>query len=165
MCIVEQEIVIMYYQKPEIVIVPGAFVFASNYFILRDTLRALQYPTEVLDLPSIGSCPPVKGLDDDATALRGILSRKVEQGKEVVVVAHSYGGVVAANSVEEFMLTRRREVGKKGGVILLVFLTAFALPKGRSLYDMLGGIPPSWHQTEASKKPSVRSEKKELKFD
>lgn len=131
-------------QKPTVVIVPGAFSFASTFSRLLEKLTALQYPAEVLELPSAGGSPPLKGLEDDSAALRSIISRNVEQGKEVVLLAHSYGGIVASNSVEEFTMARRREQGKKGGVILLIYMAAFVIPKGKSMFTMLGGEPLPW---------------------
>lgn len=142
---------IMGLRKPNIVLVPGAFSFASTYSRLLEKLTTLEYAAEVLELPSAGSSPPLKGPDDDVAALQSLLSSNVEQGNEVVLVCHSYGGIVASNAVEEFTLARRREAGKEGGVILVIYMAAFALPKGQSLFNLLGGEPQHWMIVEVRK--------------
>lgn len=41
--------------------------------------------------------------------------------------------------MESFDLALRQKVGKKGGMIMMFYMSAFMLPKGRSLLEMLGG--------------------------
>lgn len=64
------------------------------------------------------------------------------------MVAHSYGGVVVTNGVEGFSLAHRQASGKKGGVILLIYMSAFVVPKGMCLMDMFGGNIPPWIKVE-----------------
>jgi len=137
----------MAFKKPSIVIVPGAWQFASSFDILRHKLIALGYPTEVLELPSTGSPPPRKSLEDDAEALRDILSYEIEQGNKVVVIAHSYGGLVTSNAIEGLVLASPE--GRGGGILHLIYITAFAIPKGKSLSDMFpDGKLQDWQHLE-----------------
>ena len=55
------------------------------------------------------------------------------------MIAHSYGGIPAAGAVYGLSKTTRRQDGKKGGVIGLIYVSAFVVPKGRSLVEFLGG--------------------------
>lgn len=73
----------------------------------------------------------------------------------MVVVAHSYGGVVASSAVEGLSKAARAQAGKPGGVIKVVYLAAFALDKGQSLLGMLGGNYLPWMKVEVSLKTVV----------
>ncbi|PYH96657.1 hypothetical protein BO71DRAFT_417682 [Aspergillus ellipticus CBS 707.79] len=55
-----------------------------------------------------------------------------DAGHLVTVVAHSYGGLVAPRQ------------SRGGGLIMLVYLAAFAIPAGQTLSEAVGGAPPPW---------------------
>ena len=81
----------------------------------------------------------------DAACIRGEIDRLVVgQGKDVVVVAHSYGGVVASEAVKEELGKKARESkGERGGVVRLVYISGFVLDQGASLAGLFGGnFPP-----------------------
>jgi len=61
-------------------------------------------------------------------------------GKDVVVVMHSYGGIVGHY---------RRIGGLKGGVTRLLYMCAFVVPVGASLTGQLGGQLPPFIKVEA----------------
>lgn len=82
--------------------------------------------------------------------MRNILEPLVDQGKEVVLLCHSSGGVVGSNSIEGLDVASRKAAGKSGGVVRVVFLAAFMLPKGQSLLGLLGGNPLPWMKVEVS---------------
>ncbi|RDW56690.1 hypothetical protein BP6252_14042 [Coleophoma cylindrospora] len=131
-------------EQPTILFVPGAWHYPAGFDAVREQLAALNYPTEAVAHPSIGGEPPNKDLTDDSANLRSAIEKLADAGKKVVVVTHSYGGVVGACAVEDLGFAQRKSAGKTGGVIQLVFLSAFALPKGASLLDALGGNPLPW---------------------
>ena len=80
---------------------------------------------------------------DDANIVRSEIVKLVEdEGKEVVVVMHSYGGVVGSQACEGLGRVQRQQKGLAGGVIRLYYMCAFVLPAGQSLDGMLGGPPP-----------------------
>lgn len=56
-----------------------------------------------------------------------------------MVVNHSYGGLVGAGAVEGLGYAQRSQAGLPGGVIMVVWMTAFVALKGQSLFDKLGG--------------------------
>lgn len=131
-------------EKPTILFVPGAWHFPAGYDAVRELLKPLSYPTEAVALPSIGAEPPNKALSDDMAYTRAAIEKVVEAGKKVVLVTHSYGGVVGSCAVEDLGFAQRKSAGKEGGVINFVYMSAFALPKGASLLDALGGNPLPW---------------------
>ncbi|KAH7383492.1 Alpha/beta hydrolase fold-1 [Cadophora sp. MPI-SDFR-AT-0126] len=131
-------------EQPAILFVPGAWHSPAGFDAVRELLKPLGYATEAVALPSIGAEPPTKTLADDSVHTRAAVVRLADAGKKVVVVTHSYGGVVGSCAVEDLGFAQRKAAGKEGGVINFVYLSAFALPKGVSLLDALGGNPLPW---------------------
>ncbi|KAL1633581.1 hypothetical protein SLS58_011033 [Diplodia intermedia] len=125
--------------KPTLVFAPGAWHTPDCYDIVREQLHQRGWATEAVAYPSVGAEPPTKGLADDAAAVRATLERLADEAKEIVLVVHSYGGLVGQNSVEGLGFQQRQKAGKKGGVIMLVYLSAFVAPKGATIKAMLGG--------------------------
>lgn len=96
----------------------------------------------------MGSEPPTKGLKDDAAATRAVLERLAGEGKKIILVVHSYGGLVGANAVKGLGEKERVAQGKTGGVVLFVYLSAFVAPLGTSINAMLGGNFLPWMRAE-----------------
>jgi len=125
--------------KPTVVIAHGAWQTVVTFAAFAEQLESLGHTTEVVPFPSIdGNDTPVPGLREDAEAVANVLARHADQGKEIVLLCHSYGGVVGSCAVEGLDLASRKKAGKVGGVIMTIYLSAFMLPKGKSLLEMLG---------------------------
>lgn len=124
---------------PTVVFTPGAWHGTWAFDTVRASLEALGYPTEAVALPSVGSTDATVGVAEDAAALAAELATLTDAGKDVVMVCHSYGGVVASTAVEGYGYADRVAAGLSGGVIMLVYMTAFAAPAQTSLLDALGG--------------------------
>lgn len=89
---------------------------------------------------------------EDAECIRNELERLVEDGTEVIVVLHSYGGVVGTEAVHESLGKKQRAAeGKKGGVIGLLYMCAFVLPEGVSIASAFGGQLPPYIVIEVSR--------------
>lgn len=114
-------------EKPIFVLAPGAWHTPDCYEILEGKLRAQGYETRAVAYPSVGAEPPNKGLYDDAAALRAEIEVHANQGRQVIVVVHSYGGLVGAEAVKGLGYKQRKAEGKTGGVTLLVYLAAFVV--------------------------------------
>ncbi|KXH35605.1 hypothetical protein CSAL01_02828 [Colletotrichum salicis] len=136
--------------KPTFVLAPGAWHKETCYSPAQELLESRGYPVEAVEYPSVGAEPPTKGLTDDANAVRAVLQRLADEGKEIVLVVHSYGGLVGANAVEGLGYKQRAKEGKKGGVITFVYLTAFVVPKGKCIREMLGGQFLPWMKFEGN---------------
>ncbi|KAL0256245.1 hypothetical protein SLS55_008637 [Diplodia seriata] len=131
--------------KPTILLVPGAWQPSDAFNPLRHLLTQKGYESIAVDHPSVGGNPADQTLDTDVASLRLALTSLVEeQAKHVVLVLHSYGGVVGACASEGFGAVQRAKEGKRGGILEIIYLSAFAIPKGTSLVDMLGGQPLPW---------------------
>ncbi|KAJ5113306.1 hypothetical protein N7456_001840 [Penicillium angulare] len=134
--------------KPTILFVPGAWHLPEVFDEARASLTARGFPSAAVALPSIGAEPPTQGLADDTIAVHNEAERLCDEGKEVVVVAHSYGGLVGAGAVKGLSYAERQNAGKSGGVIMLVYIAAFVAKSGTSLLDMLGGNWLPWMKVD-----------------
>ncbi|KAF4303132.1 Microsomal signal peptidase 12kDa subunit [Botryosphaeria dothidea] len=115
--------------KPTVVLVPGAWHIEHTYHKLVPDLERRGYPTLAIRNPSVGQ-PARDGLvQEDATHLRSVIDPLLAEGKEVLVVAHSYGGSVLSPSLADYAWKK----GEKGRVLGLVYIAAFLLPVGKSL--------------------------------
>ncbi|KAG6999537.1 hypothetical protein G7Y79_00034g069600 [Physcia stellaris] len=125
--------------KPTILIVPGGWHSASVYSHFAAQLESLGYPTTTTSLPSVNSkSPQTATCTEDSKALRKELLALIDtEEKDVVILAHSYGGVPAGGAAHGLSKTTRD--GKKGGVLGLIYMSAFVVPEGISLLDYLGG--------------------------
>lgn len=129
---------------PTVVFTPGAWHGTWAFDTVRNSLEVLGYPTEAVALPSVGNANASVGVAEDAAALAAELATLTDAGRDVVMVCHSYGGVVASTAVEGYGYADRSAAGLDGGVIMLVYMTAFAAPAQSSLLDALGGEYLSW---------------------
>lgn len=136
--------------QPTLVFSLGAWSTPAVFDGVRARLGALGFPSECPTYPSAGAEPPYKSLEDDVSTLRRVLVAFTDQGKDIIIVAHSYGGVVASSAVEGLAKSTRAERGKQGGVIKVVYVAAFALDKGQSLLGLLGGNYLPWMRVEVS---------------
>lgn len=136
--------------KPTILFIPGAWHLPDVFDDTRAALATRGFPSVAVGLPAIGAEPPTKGLIDDTVAVHNEIERLSDEEKQVVVVAHSYGGMVGAGAVKGLGYAERQKAGKKGGVIMLVYMAAFVAKSGTSLLDMLGGKWLPWMKLDVS---------------
>lgn len=132
--------------KPSIVLVHGSWVNPSFYSPLVSHLTKLGYPTTCPLLPSCSSSATADtDLIDDALAIRSLLTRLIEyEHKSVIVLMHSYGGLVGSEAIaENLTLSARQKENLAGGVARLVYLAAFMLPPGKSCQSFYGDMPGS----------------------
>ena len=133
--------------KPTILIIQGCFQRPVVYEALKHRLETLGYPTVHPSLPTCGNTNdpnfPSLTLLNDAQAVREKLELLVErEQKTVMVVMHSYGGLVGSEAIPESMShDKRRKEGLLGGVIHLFFISAFLLDPGQSVLDVFGVSP------------------------
>lgn len=129
---------------PAVVFTPGAWHGPAVFDEVRHHLKTQGYDSEAATLATVGSTDPSTGVPQDTANVRAIVKKLVDKQKEVVVVAHSYGGVPTSGAVEGLGIKDLAADGKKGGVIMVLYMTSFAIPAGTSLEDGLGGVYPAW---------------------
>ena len=126
-----------------VLLVPGSWHGAWAYDEVVDRLTKEGVGATVIDLPSNDGA---SGLAEDAAAVRAALDGI---GEPTVVVGHSYGGI----AVSEGAAGAPDAVG-------LVYLAAFMLDAGESLFDAMQHQLPDWISLDeaAGSHIAVRSE-------
>ena len=98
-----------------------------------EILQANVYPIVGVPLPSVGAQPPHEDFLGNVKGIRDCATQPVTgEGKEVVLVSHSYTGMPAAEALEGLGTKERQEKGLGGGVLHLIFIMG--------VYDA-GGLP------------------------
>jgi len=67
--------------------------------------------------------------------LCGTLSKLLDEGKDAVVLLHSYGGIPGSAALKGLGKAGRAKASKHGGVVRLVYVCSFALREGESMPD------------------------------
>ena len=133
--------------KPTIILVQGSFQPPAAYDTFTKSLRAHGFTVILPPLPSLNNhdSPDFakKDLASDASMIQAEAERLiVEQGRDIMLVMHSYGGLVGSEAIPEDLSAReRRKKGLKGGVVHLFYYTAFILDKGQSVLGTFGESP------------------------
>ncbi|KAF7626495.1 hypothetical protein AFLA_013886 [Aspergillus flavus NRRL3357] len=125
--------------KPSIIIVPGSFSLPEFYDAVTDRVASKGYEIKAIRLRSTEKLQQPATMYDDAAAIASEVAALVDQGKEVILVVHSYGGVPASESIKG--LAKTEDSGKAGGIVNLAYLTAVVPELGASSADVLADIP------------------------
>lgn len=142
--------------KPTVLFVHGSWHTPKHFAPVREVFEKAGFLTSCPRQPSVGNLPPV-GTMEDAQCIRDEVARLVEgEGRDIIVVAHSYGGVITTQAVEQrFAKKERVREGKSGGVSRIVYMCAFLLEVGQSLVNALGGTLPPFIPVDVSFHPFV----------
>lgn len=128
-----------------IVFLHGSWHNPNHFKTIRDVFEKDGYPTECPLQPTYNAkpAPPVLGIEDDVKVVQDLLTKLLDDGKKVIMVLHSYGGVLGTEAVREhFGKKSRQERGLTGGVLGLLYMCAFVIPVGISLETAFGGCAP-----------------------
>lgn len=108
--------------KPTVVLVHGAFADTSLWTGVASRLQERDYPV-------VAVANPLRDLESDATYVADVVS---SVPGPVVLVAHSYGGVVISRAASETPNVRA-----------LVYVASFQPDTGESAFDLVGKYPGS----------------------
>lgn len=130
---------------PQLLIVPGSYTSALAYISIRDHLRKSHpsLPEAIIyDLPTASSGPPLPPptLYDDAAFFAEKITELVDQGVDVVLFAHSYGGVVAREAMKGVSKAERESQGKSGGVAKVIYLSSVICEPGETCAEVLKDV-------------------------
>lgn len=135
--------------KPHLVFVSGAWHVPAHFAPLTSKLSALGYTCHVKRMPAVGSSNPPKDLSEDIAFVRSTVEEAIgAEGNDVVVLCHSWGGIITGSSLTDFSKKAREKSGKKGGVIRSGYIAAFILPSGTNLAENSGKAP--WTREEVN---------------
>jgi alpha-beta hydrolase superfamily lysophospholipase len=123
---------------PTVILVHGAWHTPPNYKSYADALRIQGFKVHCPHLPTCsGTSPPTASLADDVAHVQKIVQSTVEAGEHVLMIMHSYGGAVGTGAVEGLSLSDRRAAGLAGGVIHLLYLCAYILAPGSTIWEIV----------------------------
>jgi pimeloyl-ACP methyl ester carboxylesterase len=116
---------------PVILIVPGGFTPPEAYTNIVSRVVEAGHAIEALHLPSIGYKTNIPGtMQDDAAFVASEITKHADEGKDVILVAHSYGGLPATESTKGLSKVDRERQGKPGGLVRLAYISCVILPVG-----------------------------------
>lgn len=135
--------------KPSILLIPGSFTPGQVYENVVEKVTAKGYDIRALHMPSVrletesptDRKPP--SMYEDAAFIANQAAALADDGKDVIIIAHSYGGVPSTESVKELAKDTRQKLGRQGGIVRLAYMTALVPALGSSASDVLdmGGRP------------------------
>jgi pimeloyl-ACP methyl ester carboxylesterase len=126
--------------KPTIVFIPGAWHTPAAFDPLLPSLHQAGYSTTAVSLPSIGVSPGVSSFASDVAAVRDAVEGLVDLRRDVIAVAHSYGGVLVTEALEGLGKKERGAQGLLGGVSRLIYIAAVVPTKGLDTVASNGDI-------------------------
>jgi hypothetical protein len=124
---------------PTIALIAGAWQNPDNYEPLREALAKLGYDSVCRSPPS--TCLPHGDTDletDIAFVQEEILRPLVDDGKDVIVLLHSFAGVYGGGALKGFSKAEYSQQGKTGGIIAVVYIAGPCVPSGISTLQLLG---------------------------
>ncbi len=145
--------------RPTVVLIPGAWHGVECFDEYRHHLESHGFPCVTVPLPSVGANPPLPSIYQDVAHIRLALLDLFEEGKEVILVMHCYGGLPGSEAITGLGKKQRMERGMPGGVVALLYIAAFVLPLGESIesFEIMFTPPtPCWEHFDVSKKSDAR---------
>ncbi|RDW78673.1 alpha/beta hydrolase [Aspergillus mulundensis] len=144
---------------PTLVLIPGSWHKPACYDPIIALLQTTHHlPYLAITLPSTTGNPDAT-FKDDIDAATSAIASQTAQGKDVVVIAHSYGGMVGNSAIKDFTRPRQSQPPiavaapgedgdqdkRQGSVIGLILIASGFTFTGLSFMDpFLGHPPPFW---------------------
>jgi pimeloyl-ACP methyl ester carboxylesterase len=137
---------------PTLVFVPGAWHAPTCYSkIIKILEEKHQLKCVAVTLPSTAGNPQAT-FKDDIDAARTAISGETTHGRDVVLVAHSYGGMVANSAIKGFSrqedASQAQTTGRVTGLILIA--SGFTLTGLAFMDPFFGRPPPTWRVNSAT---------------
>lgn len=130
--------------SPTLVLVPGAWHSPDVWGKIITGLET-HHKCVPVALPTTCSNPEAT-FSDDVRAVKNAIIKETTQGRDVVVVVHSYGGAVGSSSIKGLTKssqeTPRAEATSDGHVIGLFMMATGFMVTGTTFLDGFGGNPP-----------------------
>lgn len=134
--------------KPTLVLVPGSFAVPANYTSITDVLKAEGHDVQAVHLPSVGPAPnqpgpnPPPSMYDDAAYIASHVEKLADEGRDVILLPHSYGGVPTTQSTKGLTKAEREAQGKQGGIVELAYFTVVIPEVEGNCAGVLADVPP-----------------------
>jgi pimeloyl-ACP methyl ester carboxylesterase len=124
--------------KPTVLLVHGAWHNGAGFAALQTELAKHGFESQAVELSSVGTADQALGdMFQDAAIVRAAIA---SIGGPCVVLGHSYGGLAITQGVAGSTNVQR-----------LIYMTAFMLDEGETLYAACGSVDPDWWNVAADK--------------
>ena len=99
--------------KPTVVWVPGLLHTPEHFQPIISALAKVSIPSVSFSLPNVGAGAPTAAPYDDLKQLRAMLEGLVDEGKEVLLICHSYGEYQLPKPFEVFKGLSEKEMANQ----------------------------------------------------
>lgn len=132
--------------KPSILLIPGSFGLPEFYNEVLDAVTAKGHDIRALHLPTVGASTGERGtgnptMQDDAAFIAKETEELADRGKDVILVAHSYGGAPTTQSTKGLSKVERAQQGKNGGIVNIAYITCVTPGIGGTTVSVLADVP------------------------
>ncbi|KAJ5615365.1 hypothetical protein N7537_000479 [Penicillium hordei] len=118
-----------------ILIIHGGYFLPAAWDAFNDQLTKAGLVVRCPRLPTCGDeSPPTATLKEDVIVVRSAAKGLIDAGHNIIVLAHSYGGIVASEALTLDLYAN--EVTK--GIVYLILLSAWLVQPGDTLGDLIG---------------------------
>ena len=123
--------------EPVIVLVHDMWLTPEHYqpFITALEQSLFQVHCPLLSISDLSADPSLRTPMYDISHLSDLVTSLISAGKKVIMVMHGYGGMIGSTVPENLSIDYRAARGKRGGVMHLVYMSAYVLPSGQSLVE------------------------------
>ncbi|PYI09735.1 alpha/beta-hydrolase [Aspergillus sclerotiicarbonarius CBS 121057] len=130
---------------PTLVFIPGSWHQPTCYEkVIKPLQEQQQLKCVAVALPSTAGNPAAT-FQDDLNVAQEAISNETSQGRNVVVIAHSYGGMVGNSAIKGFAQSQDATASPTGSVIGLILIASGFTLTGLAFMDpFFGHPPPSW---------------------
>jgi pimeloyl-ACP methyl ester carboxylesterase len=127
--------------KATIVCVPGAWQTHCSFDEILPYFHAAGFPTTTINLPSVGVSPGLPDFSADVQAIRDVVGGLIELGRNVVILAHSYGGIPASEAMKDISKeTQQPAASRPGRVSRLIYVAALVPASGQTSWEAAGEL-------------------------
>jgi len=127
--------------RPTVALIPDAWHSPIHYLELTHRISQGGHSVVTQRLPSCDSnIPKSQSITTDAAFIRSnVLLPQIDNGEEMVLIMHSYGGCPGSMAADGLSVSERRKIGKPGGIIGMIMICGFVIRAGQTLRTMLPG--------------------------
>lgn len=142
-------------EKPVVLLVHGAFQQPANYESVLGPLRERGFTIVAPTLPTTGADPDLD-YTQDVDVIDRVLQPLLDAGREVIMLAHSFGTLPASHCIEGESVAERKECGFTGGIIHYINVCGFSYPeKGKNIMGKDESFPlQDYYNVEVSFHPA-----------
>jgi pimeloyl-ACP methyl ester carboxylesterase len=124
--------------KPTVLLVHGAWHNGAGFAALQTELAKHGFESQTVELSSVGTADQELGdMYQDSAIVRAAIA---SIGGPCVVLGHSYGGLAITQGAAGSTNVQR-----------LIYMTAFMLDEGETLYAACGSVDPDWWNVASDK--------------